>query len=99
MKGKKQNMKKTYRSENDKKEIISRLNRIEGQIRGVKNMIEENADCDDVLIQLKSIENATRSISNYVLENHLYTCVADNLKNGNLEMLDEIVHLFKKFNK
>ncbi len=91
--------KKTKRNEKEKQLINNRLNRIEGRIRGVKKMIGEDAYCNDVLIQLSAIENSVKSLSNHILENHLYTCVTRNLENGKIETLDEIISLFKRFNK
>ena len=91
--------KTTKRSDDEKKLINNRLNRIEGQIRGIKKMIDEDAYCNDVLIQLSAIENSIKSLSNHVLENHLYSCVSTDLENGKIETLDEIVSLFKRFNK
>lgn len=73
-------VKKTKRSEDEKKLIINRLNRIEGQIRGIKRMIEEDSYCNDVLIQLSAIQNSVKSLSNHVLENHLYNCVTKDLE-------------------
>lgn len=91
--------KKTHRGEDEKKIINNRINRIEGQLRGVKKMIEEDAYCNDVLVQLSAIENSVKSLSNHVLENHLYSCVTRELEKGNLEIIDELISLFKKFNK
>ena len=91
--------KKTHRTENEKKLLNNRLNRIEGQIKGVKKMISEDAYCNDVLIQLSAIENSVKSLSNQILENHLYTCIARDLENGKIDTIDEIVSLFKRFNK
>ena len=91
--------KKTCRSEKEKKLIHNRLNRIEGQIKGIKRMIQEDTYCNDVLIQLSAIENSVKSLSNHVLENHLYTCVTNDLEKGNYEIIDELIRLFKKFNR
>jgi DNA-binding FrmR family transcriptional regulator len=91
--------KKTYRGDKEKKQLINRLNRIEGQISGVKKMIENDSYCNDVLIQLSAVENAIKSLSNQVLENHLYSCISRDLEKGNLEVVDEIISLFKRFNK
>ena len=90
---------KTYRGTEDKKIIINRLNRINGQIKGVKRMVEEDEYCNDILIQLSAIENSVKSLSNHILENHLYTCVTNDLEKGNTEIIDELINLFKKFNK
>jgi DNA-binding FrmR family transcriptional regulator len=92
--------KTTHRAEKDKKLINNRLSRIEGQIRGVKKMIEEDAYCNDVLIQLSAIENSIKSLSNQVLENHLYSCIARDLEDGKVDTsIDEVISLFKRFNK
>lgn len=91
--------KKTYRSYEEKKLINNRINRIEGQLRGIKRMIEEDSYCNDVLIQLSAAENSIKSLSNHILENHLYTCVTNDLENGKLDIIDELISLFKKFNK
>lgn len=91
--------KKTYRNDEEKKIINNRINRIEGQLKGIKKMIQEDAYCNDVLVQLSAIENSVKSLSNHVLEKHLYSCVTKDLENGNLEIIDELISLFKKFNK
>ncbi len=91
--------KKTHRSNEEKKLITNRLSRIEGQVKGIKKMIEEDKYCNDVLIQLSAIENSIKSLSNHILEKHLYSCVTNDLEKGNLEIIDELISLFKKFNK
>lgn len=91
--------KKTKRSPEEKKRIISRLNRISGQINGIAKMIEDDAYCNDVLIQLSAVKNSVKSLSSHVLENHLYTCIARDLENGDLDSVDELVSLFKRFNQ
>ncbi len=91
--------KKTHRTEQEKKLISNRISRIEGQLRGIKNMIEKDAYCKDVLIQLSAVENSVKSLSNYILENHLYNCVTRDLEKGDFEVIDELISLFKKFNK
>ena len=89
--------KQTKRSEGEKKIINNRLNRIEGQVRGVKKMIEEDRYCDDVLIQLSAINKSIKSLANHILENHMYTCVYNDLEKGNYEIIDEVVNLFRRF--
>lgn len=91
--------KKTKRSAEEKKLIINRLNRIGGQIKGIGNMIENDAYCNDILIQLSAVKNSVKSLSTYILENHLCTCVARDLENGDLDNIDEIISLFKRFNQ
>ena len=62
-------------------------------------MIQDDAYCNDVLVQLSAIENSVKSLSNHILENHLYTCVSRDLENGKPEIIDEVINLFKKFNR
>lgn len=91
--------KKTNRNINDKKLIINRLNRISGQISGITKMVENDAYCNDLLIQLSAVENSVKSLSTLILEKHLYTCVPKELENGDYETIDELISLFKRFNK
>lgn len=91
--------KKTKRSKDEKKAIISRLNRINGQINGITKMIENDAYCNDVLIQLSAVKNSIKSLSSVILENHLCTCVARDLENGEFDSIDELISLFKRFNQ
>lgn len=91
--------KKTKRSPEEKKLIINRLNRISGQINGINKMIENDAYCNDVLIQLSAVKNSIKSLSTHILENHLYTCIANDLENGNFDSIDELISLFKRFNQ
>ena len=88
-----------HRSQNEKKLIINRLNRINGQIKGITNMVENDAYCNDVLVQLSAVKNSIKSLSSHILENHLYTCVTNDLENGDLETIDELISLFKRFNQ
>ncbi len=91
--------KKTKRSAEEKKLIINRLNRINGQINGITKMIENDAYCNDVLVQLSAVKNSVKSLSSHILENHLYTCVTNDLENGELDTIDELISLFKRFNQ
>ena len=91
--------KKTKRNINEKNLIINRFNRISGQIKGISKMVEEDAYCNDLLIQLSAVEKSVKSLSTHVLEKHLYTCVPNDLENGDYETIDELISLFKRFNK
>ncbi len=91
--------KKTKRCPDEKKLIINRLNRINGQINGITKMIENDAYCNDVLIQLSAVKNSVKSLSSHILENHLYTCVTSDLENGEIDTIDELISLFKRFNQ
>ena len=88
--------KKTIRSDKEKKLYTRRLNIIEGQIRGINQMIESDRYCGDILTQISAAQNALKSLGNSILENHLKTCVARDIKNGDDEILDEVIHLIKK---
>lgn len=72
---------------------------MEGQLHGIKKMIQEDKECNDILVQLSAVQNSVKSLSNLILENHLYTCVANDVERANLEIVDELINLFKKFNK
>ena len=93
------NKRKTIRSNDEKKIITNRVNRISGQLSAINRMIQNDEYCNDILIQLSAIENSVKSLSNYILENHIYSCVADDLEKGNLEIIYELINLFKRFNK
>ena len=82
-----------------KKDITSRLNRIEGQIRGVRSMIEENVYCDDVLNQITSIQAALGGVGMLLLENHIKSCVAEQLAEGKSEVIDELMATIRKMKK
>ncbi len=91
--------KKTKRNANEKKLIINRLNRLNGQIKGITKMVENDAYCNDLLIQLSAVENSVKSLSTNILESHLYNCVPKYLENGDYDTIDELISLFKRFNK
>ena len=85
------------RTEEEKKKIVSRLNRIAGQVNGVARMVEEDRYCDDILIQLSAVEKSVKSLSALIFESHVHTCLIENIQSGNLSVVDEIVDLFKRF--
>lgn len=87
------------RSEEEYKKLINRLNRIEGQIRGIRKMVENNAYCPDILIQASAVNAALNAFSKELLANHIRTCVASNIKNGNEEIIDELVCTLQKLMK
>jgi len=90
-------MKKTYREEEEKKQLIHRLNRISGQISGIKKMIDDDRYCGDILTQLSAVDKAVQSLSSVILERHMYSCIKKEVSNGNLEVVDEIMQLFRRF--
>ena len=86
----------TERSEQDKKIMVNRLNRISGQVAGVKKMIVNNKYCNEILIQLSAICKSVKSLANLIIENHLYNCVVKDIKEGNLGVLSEVTNWFKR---
>ena len=88
--------KATHRSDEEKKKIIKRLNIIEGQIRGIKQMIEDDRYCDDVLTQMSAINKSIESLENSILESHIRNCIAKEIKTGNLDIITEVMELFKR---
>ena len=87
------------RHREEKKHIITRLNRIEGQIRGIRKMIEEDAYCVDILTQVSAARCSLNSFSKVLLGNHIKTCVADDIRNGSDEKTEELVELLQKLMK
>ncbi len=85
------------RPKEEKHQLISRVNRISGQMNGIKKMIEDDRYCDDILIQLSAIDKSIKSLANLILERHMNSCLIDNIKKGNYEIINEIVDLFKRF--
>ena len=74
-----------------KTDLSSRLNRVEGQVRGIKSMIEKDAYCDDVLNQLAAAQSALEAVSKLLLKNHIQGCVVEKIKNGDEEIVDELL--------
>ncbi|WP_010290059.1 metal-sensitive transcriptional regulator [Kurthia massiliensis] len=90
---------KSHHPEKVKKDLTTRLNRIEGQIRGIKNMIENDVYCDDVITQLSASQSALNSVAKILLEGHLKGCVVDRLSEGDDEVIDELVVTIHKLMK
>ncbi|MCI5796203.1 MAG: metal-sensing transcriptional repressor [Ruminococcus sp.] len=90
---------KKERSPEEYKKLIHRLNRIEGQIRGIKGMVENDAYCPDILIQSAAVNAAINAFNKELLANHIRTCVADDIRNGNDEVIDELVVTLQKLMK
>lgn len=87
------------RDEKEFKDLMNRLKRIEGQVRGVENMLENGVYCTDILIQVSAINSALNSFNKVLLGNHLKTCVAENIRNGNDEIIDELTSTLQKLMK
>lgn len=90
---------KSHHSEKTKHDLATRLNRIEGQVRGVKNLIEKDTYCDDVLNQISAIQSALNSVGRMLLEAHMKSCVMDRLQEGDMEVIDEVMTTIKKLMK
>lgn len=88
--------KNTPRGAKEQKQLQNRINRIIGQLNGIKNMIDDNRYCGDILIQIGAVENALQSLGYVVLQDHMQTCVAEEVRKGNEEILIEAVELVKK---
>lgn len=87
------------RSEKEYKDLQNRLNRIEGQIRGIKGMVEKNAYCTDILIQVAAANAALNSFTKVLLANHIKTCVTNDILEGKEETVDELVTVLQKLMK
>ena len=87
---------KTNRDEKEKKYLITRLKTIEGQVRGVSKMIDDDKYCADILTQLLAINKSIKSLSNDLLKSHLNSCVVDDIKNGKTEVVDEVMELIRR---
>lgn len=87
------------RSEEEKKKLMNRLKRIEGQIRGIEGMVEKDAYCPDILIQVSAVNAALNSFNKELLAKHIKTCVVDDIKEGHDETIDELVKVLQKVMK
>ena len=90
---------KSHHPEHVKKNLTTRLNRIEGQIRGIKGMIDKDVYCDDVITQLSATQSALNSVASILLKGHLKGCVVDRLAEGDDEVLDELLVTIQKLMK
>lgn len=91
---------KTKKRETDEyKKLINRLSRIEGQIRGIKGMVEKDAYCTDILVQVAAVNAALNSFNKELLANHIRTCVANDIREGKDETIDELVNTLQKLMK
>ena len=91
--------KKAHNSPQIKKAMLNRLNRIEGQVRGISRMIDEDVYCDDVLHQILSVESALAGVKKSLLESHLRECVLEQIQNGDGQVIDEFMNTIKKMLK
>lgn len=89
-------MRKRVRNEEEYKKLINRLNRIEGQVRGIRNMLESDAYCVDILTQASAINAAVNAFEREILAQHIRTCVTEDLKCGKEEKTDELIDIISK---
>ncbi|HEY4553783.1 MAG TPA: metal-sensitive transcriptional regulator [Bacillaceae bacterium] len=90
---------KSHHSEIVKKNLVTRLNRIEGQIRGLKGLIERDTYCDDVITQISATQSALNSVAKILLEGHLKNCVVERVQEGDMEVIDEVLVTIQKLMK
>jgi DNA-binding FrmR family transcriptional regulator len=90
---------KKERSEKEYKDLINRLSRIEGQIRGIKRMLDEDCYCPDIITQVAAANAALNSFNKVILANHIKTCVADDIRAGKDETIDELLNTLQKLMK
>lgn len=89
-------MKTKERSDKEYKDLINRLNRIEGQVRGVKAMLEKDAYCTDIITQVSAINSALNSFNKVLLTSHIKTCVTQDIRDGKEETVDELLATLQK---
>ncbi len=85
------------RTQEEKNNLEKRLNRIIGQMNGIKKMIEEDRYCSDIIIQLSAIDKAIKSLANLMIDNHIRTCVVEHIKNDDYSDIEDISTFFKRF--
>ena len=84
------------RTEKEYKDLINRLSRIEGQVRGIRKMVESDCYCPDILVQVSAVNAALNSFNKVLLANHIRTCVAEDIREGKDETIDELVTVLQK---
>lgn len=89
-------VKSKHRTDDEKKDLTRRLKIISGQVNGITQMIEDDRYCGDIILQIASATNALKSLGSEVLKSHMNSCMVDEIKNNNLEAIDEVLNLFGK---
>ena len=89
----------TERGEKEYKDLMNRLKRIEGQVRGVQNMLENDAYCPDIMVQVSAINAALNSFNKVLMANHIKSCVAGDIRNGRDESMEELIAVLQKLMK
>ena len=92
-------MRTKERAPEDKQALMNRLSRIEGQVRGIRAMVEKDAYCPDILTQVSAVSAAINSFAKTLLSEHIRTCVAEDVRQGNDEVIDELLGTLQKFMK
>ena len=92
-------VRKKTRDEKERRELMNRLKRIEGQVRGLQRMLDEDAYCPDVLVQASAVSSALNGFCRTLLAEHLRTCVSDDIRAGREEAVDELMETLKKLMK
>lgn len=92
-------VKHKHREQDEFKDLLNRLSRIEGQVRGIKKMVEEERYCVDILTQVSAVQSALNSFNRVLLTNHIKTCVTNDIKAGNEEAVDELCAALQKLMK
>lgn len=90
---------KAHHSYETKQQMVQRMNRIEGQIRGIARMIDNDVYCDDILHQFMSVESALNGVKTQLLEAHMKSCVVHQIQDGDLEVVDELMRTIKKMTR
>ena len=93
------NVRHKDRTEEEKKKLVNRLKKAEGQIRGIQKMVEEDSYCPDILIQVSAVTNALNSFNKELLACHIKSCVKEDIKAGNDETINELVEVLQKVMK
>ncbi|WP_053369021.1 metal-sensitive transcriptional regulator [Bacillus sp. FJAT-27245] len=92
-------VRKSHHSEKTKGNLVARLNRIEGQIRGIKGLIEKDTYCDDVITQISATQAALNSVAKLLLEGHMKSCVVERIQEGDHEVVDELLVTIQRLMK
>ena len=87
------------RSDEEYRSLVNRLNRIDGQVRGIKGMLEKDAYCTDILVQVAAVNAALNAFSKELLASHIRTCVAQDIRDGKDEVIDDLVKTLQKLMK
>ena len=95
----KTDMKTKHRDEEELRKLMNRLNRVEGQVRGVKKMLEEEQYCVDILTQVSAIQAALNAFNKELLSSHIHSCVVEEIQKGNTEVVDELCESINKLMK